>query len=124
MQHSRPAALSEALQFVIASDMLSQHKATLIDVLTQAMRDESAAELRRRSAAQAHGEWREHEIAQLRSFLQDRTARNWQHADECLMQLASQLKRAPASVRSKAEELGLGAAVNYQLAKNSRKADG
>lgn len=122
MQSSRSAALSEALRFVMASELLSQHKATLIDVLTQAMREESAAELRRQSVAQAHGEWREHEIVQLRSFLQDRTARNWQHADECVMQLASQLRRAPDSVRAKAEELGFGAAVNYQLAKSGRNA--
>jgi len=123
MQHSRAAALSEALRFVMASDTLSQHQATLIDALTQAMREESAAELRRQNVAQAQGEWREHEIVQLRSFLQGRTARSWQHADECVMQLASQLKRAPDSVRAKAAELGLGVAVNYQLAKSSRKAD-
>ena len=72
MQYSqRAAALSATLRFVIACDMPSQHKATLIDVLTQAMREESAAELRRHTVSRAQGEWRDHEIMELRSFLQE-----------------------------------------------------
>ena len=123
MQDSqRAAALSEALRFLIATDMPSQHKATLIDVLTQAMREESAAELRRHTVAQAQGEWRDHEIAHLKSFLQGRTATSWQHADQCVMHVAAQLHRAPDSVRTKAAELGFGAAVDYQIAKGIRKA--
>lgn len=123
MQDShRAAALSAALRFVIASEMPSQHKATLIEVLTQAMREESAAELRRHTAAQAQGEWRDHEIVQLKSFLQGRTATSWQHADQSVMQVAAQLHRAPDSVRTKAAELGFGAAVDYQIAKGIRKA--
>lgn len=122
MQDSqRAAALSATLRFVIASDIASPHKATLIEALTQAMREESAAELRRNSAAQAQGEWRDHEIAQLKSFLQGRTATSWQHADQCVMHVAAQLHRAPDSVRTKAAELGLGAAVDYQIAKRVRK---
>ena len=117
-------ALTAALRFVMASDTLSQHKATLIKVLTQAMREEEAAELRRRSGAQARGEWHDHEIVQLKSFLQDRTARSWQHADECVMQLAAQLHRAPESVRTKAAELGFAAAVDYRIAKESRRPHG
>ena len=118
MKDSRsPAALSAALRFVIASDELSEHRATLIEVLTQAMRDHDAAELRERVAAQAQGEWHDHEIVQLKSFLQDRTARSWQNADENVMHLVAQLRRAPQSVRTKAAELGFGAAVDYRLAK-------
>ena len=120
----RPAALSEALRFVIASEMLSDHKATLIEVLTQAMRDEDAAALRRQAAAQAQGEWHDHEIVQLQSFLQDRTARSWQNADENVMHLAAQLHRAPQSVRTKATELGLGVAVDFRLAKENRQLRG
>jgi hypothetical protein len=118
----RPAALSAALRFVMASSVLAEHKATLIEVLTQAMRDEDAAVLRRQALAQAQGEWHDHEILQLKSFLQDRTARCWQHADENLTHLAAQLNRAPQSVRTKATELGLGAAVDYQLAKSIAQA--
>jgi len=118
---SRPAALSAALRFVLASDVLWQHKATLIEVLTQAMRDEDAAALRKVVAAQAQGEWRDHEVVQLKSFLRDRTARSWQNADENVMHLAAQLNRAPQSVRAKAAELGLGAAVDYRLAKSIRQ---
>jgi len=38
------------------------------------MREESAAELRRRSVAQAQRDCRDHEIAQLKSMLQGMTA--------------------------------------------------
>lgn len=118
MQDSnRQAALNAALRFVIASDIQAQHKATLIEVLTQALRDEGAAERRLQASAKAEGEWLEHEIVQLKSFLHDRTARSWQHADESVMHMAAQLHRDPTSVRNKATELGLGASVDYRLAK-------
>ena len=37
------------------------------------------------------------------------------------MQVAAQLHRAPDSVRTKAAELGLGAAVDYQVAMRIKK---
>jgi hypothetical protein len=86
------------------------------------MREESAAELRRHTVAQAQGDWREHEIAHLKSVLQGRTATSWQHADQCVMHVAAQLHRAPDSIRTKAAELGFGAAVDFQIAKRIRKA--
>ena len=113
----RSAALQTALRFVTTSDFPSEHKAILIDVLTQALRDDETAELSRRVVAQAGAEWQEHELAHLRSFLQDRLARSWQHADEGVMQLAAQLHRDPQSVRDKATQLGLGASVDYRFAK-------
>ena len=115
-QHThRSAALHAALRFVITRDLPSEHKATLIEVLTQAIRDGEAAELHRQAAAQSRGEWQEDEILQLKSFLHGQTARSWQHADECVMQLATRLRRDPASVRLKATQLGLGPAVDYRL---------
>ncbi|WP_129646911.1 hypothetical protein [Peristeroidobacter agariperforans] len=125
MKHPhRPAVLHAALRFVITSEMPSEHKATLIEVLTQAIRDEEAAELRREAAARSQGEWQEPEIVQLKSFLQGRTATSWQHADECVMQLATQLRRDPVSVRHKATELGLGIAVDYQFARQRKQVRG
>ncbi|WP_153067194.1 hypothetical protein [Steroidobacter cummioxidans] len=118
MRHPhRSAALHAALRFVITNEMPSEHKATLIDVLTQAIRDEEAAKLRREAVARSQGEWQEPEIVQLKAFLHGRTATSWQHADECVMQLATQLHRDPASVRCKATELGLGTAVDYRFAR-------
>lgn len=114
---NRPAALHAALRFTIVSNMPSEHKAILIEVLTQALRDDEAAELHRDAVAQAQGEWQEHEIAQLKSFLHGRTARSWQHADECVMHVAAQLHRDPGSVRQKATDLGMGTAVDYRFAK-------
>lgn len=123
MQDSRrPAALHAALRFVITSDMPAEHKATLIEVLTQALRDDESAELHRQAAAQGRGEWQEDEIAQLKSFLQDRVARSWQDADECVMHVAAQLHRDPRSVRDKAMGLGLGASVDYRCAKALKQA--
>ncbi|GFE80669.1 hypothetical protein GCM10011487_26690 [Steroidobacter agaridevorans] len=116
MKHlDRLAALHAALRFVITSELPSEHKATLIEVLTQAIRDDEAAALHRQSAARSQGEWREHELEELKSFLHGQTARSWQHADECVMQLATRLHRDPASVRHKATELGLGTAVDYRF---------
>ncbi len=76
--------------------MPAEHKATLIEVLTQTLRDE---------------------VLQLKAFLHGRAARSWQHADECVMHLAAQLHRDPASIRDKATELGLGVAVDYRFAR-------
>ena len=112
----RPVALHAALRFVITSEMPAEHKSTLIEVLTQTLRNDEAAELHRVAAAQAHGEWREDEIVQLQAFLNGRKARSWQHADECVMHLAAQLHREPGSVRNKATELGFGGAVDYRFA--------
>ncbi|WP_129646056.1 hypothetical protein [Peristeroidobacter agariperforans] len=116
MKHpDRLAALHAALRFVITSELPSEHKATLIEVLTQAIRDDEAAEMHRRSVARSQGEWQEHEIVELKSFLHGQTVKSWQHADECVMQLATRLHRDPASVRHKATELGLGTAVDYRF---------
>jgi hypothetical protein len=121
----RSAALQAALQFVsTTSDIPSDHKVILIEVLTQAMRDDETAELSRRAVAQAGAEWQEHEITHLKSFLHGRLAKSWQHADEGVMHLAAQLHRDPRSVRDKATQLGLGAAVDYRFAKAMRQASG
>jgi len=120
----RLAALHAALRFVITSDTGAEHKAIVIDVLTQAVRDDEAAELKQRALALARGEWQQHEIAHLTSFLKDRPAKSWQQADESVMHVAAQLHREPQSVRDKATELGLGAAVDYRFAKSIKQASG
>jgi hypothetical protein len=125
MQDSRrSAALHAALRFVITNDTGAEHKPILIDLLTQALRDDETAELRSRAVALAGEEWQEHEIAQLTSFLQGRLARSWQHADESVMHLAAQLHRNPGSVRDKATQLGLGSSVDYRYAKAIKAARG
>jgi hypothetical protein len=115
---SRQASLHAALRFIVTSDMPAEHKATLIEVVTQALRDGEAFELHREAAALTQAEWQEHEIAELKTFLEGRTATSWQHADECVMRLSAQLHRDPHSVRHKATELGLGMAVDYRLTKH------
>lgn len=122
MKHPpRSAALHAALRFIITSEMPSEHKATLIEVVTQAIRDDDAAGLRREAVTRSQGEWQEPEIVRLKSLLQGRTATSWQHADECVMQLSNQLHRDPASVRNKATELGLGTAVDYAVARRLKQ---
>ena len=118
---NRARALHATLRFVITSDITSEHKSTLIEVLTQALRDHEAAEMRREASAQARGEWREDEILEMNAFLQGRIAGSWQHADESVMRLAAQLHRDPGSVRDKATELGHGASVDYAFARALRR---
>jgi len=125
MQDSpRTAALHAALKFVITSSTLSDHKATLIDALLSALRADETAELRLRTIAQAYPEWQEHEVLLLEAFLKDRVPKTWQDADESVMHLATQLHRDPRSVRDKAMEVGLGASVDYSLARALQQARG
>lgn len=111
-------AMHAALQYVSSSDIPPEHKATVINALTRALREDAAADLHRQAVAQGQGEWPEHEIVQLKTLLQDRVASSWQHADECVMQVAAQLHRDPRSIRKKAADLGLSASVDYRLAKS------
>jgi hypothetical protein len=123
MQNScQPDALHAALRFVVTSSIPSAHKATLIDVLVQAVRDAEANESPRHTSTANRTEWQEHEIELLKSFLRDRVATSWQDADESVMQLAMQLDRDPRAVREKATEVGLGIAVDYWLSKSIQKA--
>jgi len=112
---NRSDALRDALQFLVSSSIPAQHKSLLMDLVGQAMRVE---ELEQRDlAAQATiPKWQPEEIQLLQDSLAGRVARSWQHADELLMRVATQLKRRPADVRAKATELALGAGVDYRLA--------
>lgn len=111
------ADIRSTLQYVVASDIPAQHKAVLIAALTQTMRHREAAYARRQVLDQAGPQWQPHEEVQLQAFLQGKVARGWQHGDEMVMHLASQLHRSPGEIRAKATELGFGAGVNYGLAR-------
>ncbi len=115
---TRSESLHDVLRFLVVSDMPAEHKRILIDVVTQALRDDAEA-LRDQEALQKADavEWQAHEVAALETFLQGKIARSWQHADEILMRIATELHRQPANVRSKATELGFGAGVDYRVAK-------
>jgi hypothetical protein len=113
-----------ALQYLINSDMPAEHKAVLLDALTGAMRTVEDAHVHRQASGQASGQWHAHEIAQLQTFLQGKTANSWQQADERTTSLAARMRRSPQDIRAKASELGLGEAVDYQLAKaHARRPD-
>jgi len=125
MRNSRRLAqLHAALRFVVTSNITAEHKPILIDLLTQALRDDANAELKREAIVREGAQWQESEVTQLSELIQDRVATSWQHADECVMHLAAQLHRDPRSVRDKATQLGLGAAVDYRLAKALMQARG
>lgn len=110
-------AMHAALRFVVVSDIPSEHKRVLIDVLTQALRAADASELRLKNAHATSEPWQPEEIARLQSLLERRIARSWQHADEILMGAAAQLHRNRVDIRAKATQLGLGGAVDYAIAK-------
>ena len=116
-----PAALHAALRYVVTSDILAEHKAVLIEALTQAIRDQETVRLRR-TAEQPDAQWQAHEQTLLQTFLVGKVANSWQQADEFLTQIAAQLHRTPRDVRAKATELGVGAGVDYRLAREVRKA--
>jgi hypothetical protein len=120
---ARSDALRAALHYLAASDTPAQHKKLLIEVVVQAMRaDEAAA--RYAALQETDTEWQPHEAKAVEVFLQGRVARNWQHADEILMRLATQLHRKPANVRKKATEMGFGAGVDYRLAQGHAVTEG
>lgn len=103
------------MQFLIASDIPSEHKAVMIDALTEALRTSLQPPVV--VAGTGTGPWQAHETAQLEAFLEGKLANSWQHADELLMRVAAQLHRDPGDVRAKATELGFGVGVDYRLAK-------
>lgn len=112
-------AMRGALHFLMHSDIPAQHKRVLIEVVAQAMRDADTA-ARESALEPPDAEWQPHEATALQAFLEGKNARSWQHADETLMRLATELHRRPHSVRLKATELGLGAGVDYGLAQQQR----
>jgi hypothetical protein len=115
--------LRAALQFLMTSEIPSEHKRVLIETVTQALREHEAATARDKFAAQTIAEWQPHETAQLREHLKGRVANSWQQADEVAVDLAAQLHRHRDDIRAKATELGLGAAVDFRLAKAQRRSE-
>jgi hypothetical protein len=117
------AALRSALQFTKSSDMPSDHKAVLIDLLTAALRHRDSQDIQNAALARSVVvPWQESDTAALQTFLTGKVASSWQNADEFLVQLASLLGRDLQSVRAKATELGFGAGVDFRLAR-ALKAD-
>ena len=113
-----PGATRAALQYVLTSDMPSQHRAVLIELLTEALRNEDKDKEGLRSrAARVEAEWRSDEMQQLQTFLDGKIAISWQHADELLMRIATDLRRTPYDVRKKATEIGLAAGIDYSVAR-------
>lgn len=109
--------LRAALRFLMTSDMASEHKGVLIDVVTQALRDLETSDIQERAAEQANEQWQPSETEQLRNLLQGKVATSWQHADELTMRVAAQLHRPLQQIRAKATELGFAEAVDYRVAK-------
>lgn len=109
------AQIRDTLEYVMASAIPAQYKAVLIEALTQALRNQQDADDRRQST-QAGVAWDAQELVHLKTFLEGKVAKSWQHADELAMHLASQLHRSLGDVRTKAIELGFGASIVYHRA--------
>lgn len=110
-------ALQAALQYMMSSDIPSDHKAVVLELLTRALRDRDTQRIEAVASAHESIAWQDDETSQMRTFLGGKVANSWQHADELLMQLAHHLHRDPNYVRSKATELGFGESVDFRLAK-------
>lgn len=100
-----------------SSDIPSDHKAVMIDLLTAALRNQDVQHIEAVASANESVAWEEADTQQLKAMLTGKIANSWQHADELLMQLANGLHRDPGTVRSKAIELGFGESVDFRLAK-------
>ena len=113
-------ALEAALQYMMSSDIPSEHKAVVIDLLTAALRRHETQHIE--AVATAHGSipWQEADTQKLQALLGGKLANSWQHADEVLMQVANAMGRDPSIVRSKANELGLAESIDFRLAKQQR----
>ncbi len=123
MQDARdPAALRAALQYVVSSEIPSEHKTVLIEALTSALRAESER-TSQRAAEHARADWSPEEMQNLRNRLEGKVAKSWQDADEQLMQLAGVLHRSVEDVRSKALEMGEGSGIDYRLAKARKRSE-
>jgi hypothetical protein len=115
-----PGATRATLQYVLTSEMPSQHRAVLITLLTQALRDEDE-QWRVGLAPKPASQWESEETVQLQTFLDGKVANSWQHADELLMRIATELRRSPYDVRKKATEMGLAAGVDYSVARTRQQ---
>ena len=93
--------------------MPSEHKAVILEVLSESLRQDRSAP----QTPQEERAWNEVEETSMRDFLSNKPALGWQHADELVVALASRLQRTPSEIRRKAVELGLGVSVDYGLAR-------
>jgi hypothetical protein len=117
MTDIQPDALREALQFLIRSDMPSEPKRMLIEVVMEALVTKEAAAVVRDTAKKTSPAWQQAEIDRLTAFLQGKVSKSWQHGDELVTHLVRELKRNAVDVRAKAIELGFGVSVDYRLAR-------
>lgn len=117
MTDINPDALREALQFLIRSDMPAEPKRLLIEVVMESLATREAAHAVRDAIKKTSPVWQQAELDLVTAFLQGKVAQSWQNADELLTHLVRQLHREAADVRAKAIELGLGAGVDYRLAR-------
>jgi hypothetical protein len=112
------AAKRAALQFVHGSNMPSEHKVVLLEVLQESLEMDRRAP----SSTAAERVWLEAEEVEMRVLL-SRPARGWQDADERAVAVGVRLRRTPSEVRRKAVEMGLGTSVDYSLARWAARQD-
>lgn len=100
-----------------SSNIPSEYKVLLIDLLTGALRQRDATESEALAIARTGAPWQDPETVEIRTYLEGRVAKSWQSADEIVMHLAASLGRDPGEVRRKAIDLGCGAGVDFRLAR-------
>ncbi len=115
MSNSSEIAKRAALQFVLSSDMPSEHKAVILEGLRDSLANDASVP----AARVPEPEWNPHDETEIHEFLAGKLAHGWQHADELVMALSARLHREPDAVRRKAVELGHGASVDYRLARRA-----
>jgi hypothetical protein len=104
-------SIRNTLQYLASSNVPVEHKKVLTAVLEAALQD----------ALQIHDDdWQAADLQAMSDMLQGRVAISWQHADELLFKLSTQLHRNADDVKKKAIASGFGASVDYWEAKKAR----
>jgi hypothetical protein len=110
--------LRATLDYLNSGDIAEEHRKTLMRATEAALLD-ATEELERHQSTENDGkQWKDAEIEALRGCLMEGgMAKNYQTADDNLATASARLKRSEKAVKRKAIELGLGAHVNYWLAR-------
>lgn len=110
--------LRAALDYLNSDDIAEEHRKTLKRATETVLLDATEELEKHQSTANDGKPWKDAEIEVLRGVLEKAgMAKSWQEERDNVDTAAARLKRSAKAVKRKAVELGLGANVDYWLAR-------
>lgn len=110
--------LRAALDYLNSDSIADEHRKALKRATETALLDATEELEKHQSTANDGKPWKDAEIEVLRGVLEKAgIAKNWQEERDNVDTAAARLKRSAKAVKRKAVELGLGANVDYWLAR-------